>query len=74
MALRVERGDLILRVEDDGRGFDPARVSTDQQAHYGLPGLRERAEQVGGKIEIVSAPGNGCRTELRVPGRLAFQH
>ncbi|SEP70595.1 sensor histidine kinase [Microlunatus flavus] len=52
------RGPLIvLRVSDDGRGVDPAQLRARERAgHFGLRGLRERAEALGGTAEIVPAP------------------
>lgn len=55
-----------LRVSDDGRGFDP-NDALRAVGHYGLRGMRERAEQVRGTIEIESAPGRGTRVEATVP-------
>ena len=51
-----------LRVQDDGRGFDPREP---HPGHYGLTGLREQAAQLGGELRIDSAPGQGCRVVLR---------
>jgi signal transduction histidine kinase len=55
---------VSVHVEDDGVGFDPA-VSPG----VGLAGLRDRAEQVGGAVDVVSAPGEGTRVTVRVPVR-----
>jgi signal transduction histidine kinase len=55
-----------LRVSDDGRGFDPDDAGH-ADGHYGLRGMRERAEQVRGTIVIESAPGRGTRIEATVP-------
>ncbi len=64
---RVGSGDdaqVSVHVEDDGVGFDPA-VS----AGVGLAGLRDRAEEVGGAVDVRSAPGEGTRVTVRVPVR-----
>ncbi|HET7478766.1 MAG TPA: GAF domain-containing sensor histidine kinase [Rubrobacteraceae bacterium] len=53
-----------LTVEDDGRGFDAAGISPDR---HGLAGMRERAELLGGALEIRSAPGSGTRVTATVP-------
>jgi signal transduction histidine kinase len=53
-------GSTIVSVEDDGRGFEPARVDR-AGAHFGLQTMRERTESVGGKLEIDAAPGRGTR-------------
>jgi signal transduction histidine kinase len=56
-------------IEDDGRGFEPGhgRVGEDAVPHFGLATMRERAESVGGHLEIQSAPGEGTRVLVRVP-------
>ncbi len=58
-------GCLILTISDDGRGF-PAGP-TDDGDHFGLVGMRERAEQIGGKLEIDSALGGGTVVTLSLP-------
>jgi PAS domain S-box-containing protein len=56
---------LRLIIEDDGTGFDPQAAFTMQR--LGLLGIRERAELVGGSLEIESAPGRGTTLFLRLP-------
>jgi len=62
-------GEFVLRVQDDGKGFAaPERVSDLAAAgHYGLMGMQERAELIGGWLRIQSTPGSGTTVELRVP-------
>jgi signal transduction histidine kinase len=55
--------EAVLRIEDDGKGFDPAATAPGM----GLRHLRERAESLGGHLEIASAPGEGTRISIRVP-------
>ena len=55
-----------MRVSDDGRGFDPARVEH-VTGHYGVLSMRERAAQVRGQLTIASQPGSGTRVEAVVP-------
>jgi signal transduction histidine kinase len=57
-----EDAQVSVHVEDDGVGFDPS-VS----AGVGLAGLRDRAEEVGGAVDVRSAPGEGTRVTVRVP-------
>ena len=70
VVLRVSRvgtgqsGQVSVHVEDDGVGFDP-----DAAPGVGLAGLRDRAEEVGGAVDVVSAPGQGTRVTVRVPAR-----
>jgi len=56
----------LLRVADDGVGFDPEAASR-APGHYGLVSMRERAEQVRGRIKIASTPGSGTEIETVVP-------
>ena len=58
-------GDVRLTVADDGRGFDLEEAQT---RGLGLLGMQERAELVGGKLAIRTAPGEGSTVELYVPG------
>jgi len=53
-----------LTVTDDGKGFDPAAVN----GGYGLKGMRDRVSQVGGTVEVTSAPGDGTEVRAEVPG------
>ncbi len=56
---------VILEVRDDGRGFTPENV--DGNSHYGLVGMRERAESIGADFQITSQPGRGTVISLRIP-------
>jgi two-component system sensor histidine kinase DegS len=58
---------LTVRIEDNGRGFSPDRVTTHMMGGAGLRGMRERAALVGGEIAIDSEPGEGTRIELSFP-------
>jgi two-component system, NarL family, sensor kinase len=65
----MTRGDtIILEVEDDGKGFTPAELTNHQgPGGYGLQGMRERAELLGGMLELQSSPGHGTVLRLRFP-------
>ncbi|MFI5182499.1 MAG: ATP-binding protein [Thermoanaerobaculia bacterium] len=69
--VQMERsGDRIeIEVEDDGRGFEPASVTTPESSGRGLGllGIRERVELLGGKVTIDSAPNRGTRVAVSVP-------
>jgi signal transduction histidine kinase len=52
-----------LLIADDGRGFDPAALS-EARLHYGLVGMRERMERLGGRFVLESLPGRGTRIEV----------
>jgi signal transduction histidine kinase len=66
--LGVERGELRIEIEDDGRGFDAgAPRPENDRPHWGLLGIQERAELLGGTVKFDSSPGRGTRVEIRVP-------
>jgi len=56
---------LFVEVSDKGPGFDPARKPG--EGHLGLAGMRERAELLGGRFELESAPGAGTRVRAYLP-------
>lgn len=60
---------LRLRVEDDGKGFDPLDAFSALGGHFGLIGMRERAERLGGELKLYSRPGAGTQVEVVVPWR-----
>lgn len=64
--LRVEGGAAIVRVHDDGRGFDPEAALRAGRSR-GLVGMRERAELLGGELTIDSAPGEGTTVTAVIP-------
>lgn len=64
--LRLESGRVRLAVEDDGRG-----VAGEPVPHLGLLGMRERVSEVGGVLEVGSAPGHGFRVEASIPSGVA---
>ncbi len=57
---------LLLEVEDDGAGFDPASIPPN--GHYGLAIMAERARMAGGELDVESAPGHGARVRVYLPG------
>lgn len=65
--------DFTLSVLDDGVGMDPGVSETGKGGHFGLSGMRERAENIGGKLTIARAPGPGTTVTVTVPGRLAYR-
>jgi nitrate/nitrite-specific signal transduction histidine kinase len=71
VGISLERRDreVVLRIEDDGVGFEAALLTRgpEKWPHFGLAGMRERAESVGGHISWTSKPGAGAVVELCVP-------
>lgn len=57
---------LTLRVSDDGCGFDLAHQATDDR-HFGLMAMKERANEIGGRLRIAMRPAGGTEVELVVP-------
>ena len=66
LVLHIHRGEpgLVVIVEDNGKGFDPAQVSRERN---GLANMIQRMSEVGGRCRIISAPGKGCRVEFGIP-------
>lgn len=55
----------VINIEDDGQGFDPERI--DREEHYGVHMMRERAEGVGGDLQILTETGRGTSVVVRLP-------
>jgi nitrate/nitrite-specific signal transduction histidine kinase len=64
---------LRVLVRDNGCGIDPQMLESGRERHWGLPGMRERAERIGAKFHVWSSPSAGTEVELSVPGHVAFQ-
>jgi signal transduction histidine kinase len=63
-----------LRVRDDGKGIDPELLSgAGLPGHFGLAGMRERAEQIGGKLTVSSTAGSGTEIAFSLPGGRAYE-
>jgi signal transduction histidine kinase len=56
---------VVLDVQDDGRGFDPGQAGAG--GGFGLAGMRERVEQLGGTLLIESGPGGGTTLVVEIP-------
>ncbi len=67
-------GNLRLLVSDDGVGIDPQVLRSGRDGHWGLSGMRERAEKIGARLKVRSRAASGTEVELTVPGRVAFQN
>ena len=61
--------EVFVRVEDDGKGFalPDSRVQLARGEHWGLVGMMERAESVGGTCTITSKPGHGTKIRITIP-------
>jgi signal transduction histidine kinase len=65
--LDLETRRLFLRIVDNGRGFEQQDAFSSQGGHFGLIGMRERAERLGGELRLASQPGGGTEVEVKVP-------
>ncbi len=66
VALDFNQNSALLRVRDDGLGFKPGKK--DLSGHFGLSGMRERAELAGGELKIDSSPKKGTTIQLTIKG------
>jgi signal transduction histidine kinase len=64
LRIRSEANELLVAVEDNGRGFDPAATNAPGN---GLDNMRARLQAAGGRTEIVSRPGQGTMVRFRLP-------
>jgi signal transduction histidine kinase len=69
--LGAEHDALVATVHDDGTGFDPARLGRSDFPRFGLSTMRERAEGVGGALDVASTPGEGTSVTVRIPAAAA---
>ncbi|MBI4338437.1 MAG: hypothetical protein HY680_00620 [Chloroflexi bacterium] len=69
ITLDIGRDITTLTVADNGDGFVPAVVETGKPGHFGLAGMRWRAEMMGGTIDISSKPGSGTTVRASIPTR-----
>ena len=64
LRIRCQGQALLVVVQDNGRGFDPALASSDRN---GLTNMTQRMDELGGRCQITSQPGQGCSVELFMP-------
>jgi signal transduction histidine kinase len=71
--IRYEDHLFRLRVRDDGKGMDPKVLEAGGRAgHWGLPGVRERAQTLGARLDFWSEAGAGTEVQLTVPAAVAY--
>jgi signal transduction histidine kinase len=72
--IRYDERQLRVRVRDDGKGMEAKDLSEEERpGHYGLPGMRERAELLGGRLTVWSELDSGTEIELRIPASRAYE-
>jgi signal transduction histidine kinase len=64
---------LRMLVRDDGSGIDPQILRSGLDGHWGLSGMRERADRIGARLHVWSSAAAGTEIELSVPSHVAFQ-
>ena len=67
VSLENEGEETVVRVEDDGIGFDPSRLLR-EPGHIGLESMKERASEIGARLAVRSSPGHGTTVTIRLPG------
>jgi signal transduction histidine kinase len=70
--IKYRRSSFQLRIRDDGKGIDPKIVAEGRAGHFGVPGMRERARRICGKLDVWTSTGAGTEIELSIPGSIAY--
>ena len=70
--LKYSSRDLCMFVRDDGCGIDPQVLTSGHDEHWGLVGMRERADRIGARFHVFSSATAGTEIELSVPSYVAF--
>jgi signal transduction histidine kinase/ligand-binding sensor domain-containing protein len=73
LELKYSSRNLCMLVRDNGCGIDPAVLETGRDGHWGLSGIRERADRIGAQLHVMSSASAGTEIELSVPGNVAYQ-
>jgi signal transduction histidine kinase len=72
--IRYDESQLRLRIRDNGKGIDPKVLeASGRPDHWGLPGVRERAQRIGSRLRFWSEVGAGTEVELVVPAAIAYE-
>jgi signal transduction histidine kinase len=72
----VRYGDQMfrLRIRDDGKGIDPVVIKEGERAgHWGIRGVRERAERIGAQVDFWSVGGAGTEVQVEIPAFIAYE-
>jgi signal transduction histidine kinase len=70
--IEYSRSRFRVVVRDDGVGIDPQVLSTGRDGHWGLLGMRERADKIGATLKVLSEASAGTEIVLSIPARIAF--
>jgi len=64
--LAFEPRRVVLEIADNGRGFVPGQAAGPDEGHFGVLGMAERIKRLGGKFDLISAPGKGTSVKVEI--------
>ena len=67
IVLDFEPNQVVLRIQDNGRGFVPQNAVGPREGHFGILGMSERVKRIGGRFRIISASGKGAVVQVEIP-------
>lgn len=70
--IMYERDALVLGVRDNGIGIDESILKRGRTGHWGITGMRERAEKIGAEFRILSRPGSGTEVKMKLAATIAY--
>jgi nitrate/nitrite-specific signal transduction histidine kinase len=73
MELEYSPQQVRMLVRDNGRGIDEQVLRTGREDHWGLSGMRERAQRIGARFRVWSRHDAGTEVELSIPNHVAFR-
>jgi ligand-binding sensor domain-containing protein/signal transduction histidine kinase len=73
LEIEYEASYLRILVRDNGCGIDQQVLTTGREGHWGLSGMRERAERIGARLRVLSRATAGTEIDLSVPSRVAYE-
>jgi ligand-binding sensor domain-containing protein/signal transduction histidine kinase len=72
--IRYDSSLLRVRIRDDGKGIDPKILEAGgTSGHFGIPGMRERAQRIGSRLDFWSEIGAGTEVQLTIPAAMAYE-
>jgi signal transduction histidine kinase len=71
--LEYATSQMRVLIRDNGCGIDPEVLRAGREGHWGLSGMRERAEKMGARFRVLSGASAGTEIELAIPGLIAFE-
>jgi signal transduction histidine kinase len=72
--VRYDDEQLRVRIRDDGKGMAPEVLKKGRrQGHWGLPGVKERAQRIGAQLDFWSEAGAGTEVQLSIPAQIAYK-